>query len=70
MAEEIIIKKGSARLAELGKKLRNASIGGKIIEIPQDRFACPNHGREKMYHSFTPRIQEIECSCNTIYKRV
>lgn len=45
-----------------------------IIQIPVIRFSCPNHGKEKMFHSFElgmdGKIMEIDCECGTIYKKV
>lgn len=65
-------RRPQSRLAELASKIKqSAGLKGKIIEIPQSHFVCPNkiHGKIKTVHNFG-REKEIICDCGTIYKRV
>lgn len=65
----------STKLAQLKEKLKKvAQVKGQIIFIPRgvQSFRCENiaHGKKEMvYHSFTPRIDEIECDCGIIYRK-
>jgi hypothetical protein len=64
-----------SKLAELKEKLkRHAVMQGQIVFIPKgiQQWRCENsfHGtREKVFHSFTPRNNEISCDCGTIYRK-
>lgn len=63
-----------ARLARLKEQMKKAvGLIKPIVEIAARRFACPNHGKEKLTHSFeinpsTGKFDDINCDCGSIFR--
>lgn len=68
--------KPQSNLQKLKEKMKKAAgLKGLIIEISAWRFACPNHGKEKTFHSFetnpkTGKVDDIKCDCGSIFRKI